>query len=463
VVFGDYASLISVYLPSGRGVTATVSPRGGCDARLGSEGIREVVPRISTSGFGLSRRDLMARARWCTSVAVVLCCSSAGVASAQLTLGTGVRASTVDAVGRDGWGANQVVASTLRLERPWMTLGSDGAVLRDERGVWRTAGSLDAALLIPAPLGARLAMVGSLGEPARDSALYPSRLVVGARMTRRIGAGGTWLAADVARSAGGAPYAADFTSGAWRQLGSALLTVSVSSRAGAAHELSITNVRVTIDSMVDSAGKRVSRPYQVTREDTANVPVSRRWSEAEGRLLWAAGRWSLDVAVRGRLAAHGISAALWATADGAFLVSSRVAIVGGVGTAPGGLTSRFPAHRHASLGVRLMRAAPLTRALPVELQPVAIGFEVQEVAPGRYRVALRVPRARVVEITGDFTTWKPVALHRASGDWWEVTLPITPGTHQVNVRINGERWVAPPGATVVDDDFAGVVGVIVVR
>jgi hypothetical protein len=405
----------------------------------------------------------MARARWCTSVAIVLWCSSAGVASAQLTLGTGLRASTVDAVGRDRWGANQVVASALRLERPWMTFGSDGAVLRDERGVWRAAGSLDAALLTAAPLGARLAVIGSFGEPARDSALYPSRLVVGARMTRRIGAAGTWLAADVARWTGGAPHAVDFTSGAWRQVRSALLTVSVSSRAGAAHELSIVTRTFVVDSMVDSAGKRVLRPYQVTREDTANVPVARRWSEAEGRLFWAGGRWSLDVAVRGRLAAHGISAALWATADGALQVNPRVAIVGGIGTAPGGLTPRLPAHRHASLGVRLMRAAPLTRALPVELQPVAVGFDVQEVAPGRYRVALRVPRARVVEITGDFTAWKPVALQRASADWWEVTLPITPGTHQVNVRINGERWVAPPGATVVDDDFAGVVGIIVVR
>jgi hypothetical protein len=154
---------------------------------------------------------------------------------------------------------------------------------------------------------------------------------------------------------------------------------------------------------------------------------------------------------------------MWATADGALLVSPRLAIVGGIGTAPGGIMSQLPAHRHASLGVRLMRAAPLARALPVELQPVAVDFDVQELAPGQYRVALRVPRARVVELTGDFTAWKPVAMHRSRGDWWEATLPITPGTHQVNVRINGERWVAPPGATVVDDDFAGLVGVIVIH
>ncbi|MFN2566350.1 MAG: glycogen-binding domain-containing protein [Gemmatimonadaceae bacterium] len=406
----------------------------------------------------------MARTRWCASVAMVLSCAPAGAASAQVTFGTGLRASTSNALGRDRWHANQVVASALRFDRSWLALGSDGAVLRDQRGVWRTAGSLEGALLVAAPLGARVALVSSLGEPARDSALYPSRLVVGTRLSRRIGAGGAWLAADLARPMRGeAAHTADLTSGLWRQVGSALLTVSLSSRArGAARGWAAATRTFMVDTAADSAGTTVPRSHQDARQDSTAL-VARRWSEAEGRLFWAGGRWSLDVAVRGRLAAAGIDAALWATADAALLVTPRVALVGGVGTAPGGLTPTLPAHRHASLDVRLMRAAPLARALPVELQPVAVGFEVKELEPGRYRVALRVPRARVVEVTGDFTAWKPVALQRGSSDWWEIALPITPGTHLVNVRINGEGWVAPPGATVVDDDFAGVVGVIVVR
>jgi hypothetical protein len=406
----------------------------------------------------------MARTRWHASVAVVVCCSAAQLASAQVTLGTGLRVSTVDALGRDRWRANQVVASALRLDRPWLALGGDGAVLRDEHGAWRTAGSIDAAVLATAPRGARFAIVGSLGEPAQDSALHPSRLVVGARLTRRVGAGGAWLAADLARPAG-TPMAhnTDFTSGAWRQVGSALLTVSLSSRAGVASSWVSRTSTLPDSVLVDSAGTQAWRPQQMARTDTGTALTSRRWSEAEGRLYWAGGRWSVDVAVGGRLASLGVSAAMWARVDGALLVSPRLAIVGGAGTAPGGFISRLPAHRHASLGIRLMRSAPLSKALPVEVQPAAIAFEVLPVSPGQYRVALRVPRARVVELTGDFTEWKPVALHRGVGDWWEVTLPIAPGTHQINVRINGERWVAPPGATVIDDDFAGVVGVIVVH
>jgi hypothetical protein len=399
----------------------------------------------------------MTRTGWRLSGAVMICCSAAQLASAQMTLGTGLRASSVDALGRDRWRANQVVASVLRLERPWLTIGSDGAVLRNERGVWRTAGSLEAALLTAAPLGARFAIGGSLGEAARDSALHPSRVVVGTRLSRRVGAGGGWLGADLARSGGAHSDNAHFTSGAWRQLGSALVTVSVSSRSGVVWSSFSRTRKDTV--FVDSLGAPV--PGQATQQDSALA--SRRWPEAQARLYWAGSRWSVDIAVGGRLATMDVGAAMWASADGALLVSRRLAIVGGVGTAPGGMASRLPAHRHASIGVRLMRGAPLSRPLPVELQPIAVAFEVQKLGGSQYRVALCVPRARVVELTGDFTEWKPVALHRGGGDWWETTLPITPGTHQVNIRINGERWVAPPGAAVVDDDFAGVVGIIVVH
>jgi hypothetical protein len=388
------------------------------------------------------------------------------LAAAQVTLGTGVLAATTDRPGRDRWRASQVMGSALRIDRPWLALATDGALLRDGRGEWRGVGSLEAAALATGPLGSRLALAASLGEAARDSMLSPSRLVVGARLSRRVGPWGGWLAVDAARpDARYSHTVADFISGAWRQVGSALVSVSLSSRAGAVRGSHYRTRTVALaDSVVrDSLGGTPTGPGQPMSDDTAASVVAHRWSEAEGRLFWAGGRWSIDVAVRGRLGAAGVGAAMWATADGAWLLGPRVALIGGVGTGPAGPWSRLPARRHANIGVRLLRGAPITTPLPVELQPVAVAFEVQELSTGVYRVAVRVPRARVVEVTGDFTGWRPVALNRGSGDWWEASLPMTPGTHQINVRINGERWIAPPGATVVDDDFAGVVGVIVVR
>src|SRR6185503_20791010 len=83
--------------------------------------------------------------------------------------------------------------------------------------------------------------------------------------------------------------------------------------------------------------------------------------------------------------------------------------------------------------------------------------------PGRYLITVRSPGARQVELSGDFTGWKPVSLRRIRGDDWSVALPLEAGTHRVNIRVDGGVWVAPPGMTTTSDDFAGEVGLLVVE
>jgi len=61
---------------------------------------------------------------------------------------------------------------------------------------------------------------------------------------------------------------------------------------------------------------------------------------------------------------------------------------------------------------------------------------------------------------GDFTDWRPVVLTASGDGTWEVTLPIAPGIHRVNVRVNGGAWSVPPGLTVATDDFGGEVGLL---
>jgi hypothetical protein len=46
---------------------------------------------------------------------------------------------------------------------------------------------------------------------------------------------------------------------------------------------------------------------------------------------------------------------------------------------------------------------------------------------------------------------------------WEASLAIAPGTHRINVRINGDRWTEPPGVPSVEDEFAGRVGIIIIQ
>jgi hypothetical protein len=66
-----------------------------------------------------------------------------------------------------------------------------------------------------------------------------------------------------------------------------------------------------------------------------------------------------------------------------------------------------------------------------------------------------------VELASDCTGWKPVVLSR-EGNEWEIVLPVSAGSHLVNIRVDGGEWVAPPGLVAKTDDFAGAVGVFVV-
>jgi hypothetical protein len=55
-----------------------------------------------------------------------------------------------------------------------------------------------------------------------------------------------------------------------------------------------------------------------------------------------------------------------------------------------------------------------------------------------------------------------VALTRGRGDTWQVTLPLAPGAYRLNIRVDGDAWVAPPGTSTVQDEFNGTVGLVVV-
>jgi hypothetical protein len=76
---------------------------------------------------------------------------------------------------------------------------------------------------------------------------------------------------------------------------------------------------------------------------------------------------------------------------------------------------------------------------------------------------LTLPGSRTVELMGDFTDWRPIAMTLAPDGRWYARMVLGPGAHRVNVRVDGDTWHAPPGLPVVPDDFGGVVGVLVIR
>jgi 1,4-alpha-glucan branching enzyme len=96
---------------------------------------------------------------------------------------------------------------------------------------------------------------------------------------------------------------------------------------------------------------------------------------------------------------------------------------------------------------------------------VLAGFEAIRFGVDSVTVRVNAPGARVVEITGDFTSWSPVQLSASATEsgWWSATLPLSAGKFQMNVRINGGEWTVPPGMLSMRDEFGGTVGLLVIQ
>ena len=76
---------------------------------------------------------------------------------------------------------------------------------------------------------------------------------------------------------------------------------------------------------------------------------------------------------------------------------------------------------------------------------------------------MRAPAAARVEIAGDFSGWRPVALARAAGGWWAGQVTLAPGARQIAVRADGGAWLVPPGLPALTDEFGGTVGLLIVE
>jgi hypothetical protein len=164
-------------------------------------------------------------------------------------------------------------------------------------------------------------------------------------------------------------------------------------------------------------------------------------------------------------AAVGGSSRTWGSVTGTAWVSSRVAIVASAGNYPVDLTQGYPGGRFVTLalrfGARDVAEAP-TAEMPAAT-PSAPVFDVRPATQGRRVLRFNAPTAKTVEVSGDFTKWQPQRLTREANGWWSVTLPVSVGTHQINLRVDGGAWIAPPGLLTSRDEFGGVVGILVVQ
>jgi hypothetical protein len=204
---------------------------------------------------------------------------------------------------------------------------------------------------------------------------------------------------------------------------------------------------------------------------------SLRHLDTEGTIRFARG--SLELSATGGFRhwtrPSGAAGTSWGSGSGVFWLGDHTAVIASGGSYPSDYAQGLPGGTYLSVGLRLATRRPASttpRRIDARtageqshpsapsFRPAVPAFEVRSSGLDRYQFRVDAPGKNKVEIMGDFTEWQPVALERTGGDTWTVTLTLAPGTYRMNLRVDRGPWGAPPGTTVLADDFGGVVGVL---
>jgi len=215
-----------------------------------------------------------------------------------------------------------------------------------------------------------------------------------------------------------------------------------------------------------------------------SVDDSVRYTDSQISAHWAGSSIELggELGVRGGMtgAIIGGSGRHWGSIAVTTWLDPHLGVILSGGTYPIDLTQGYPGGRFLTLSVRLRSSDPTATVNPresassgssgadgasrVEPNEPVMTFRALPPSNGVVMIEVTAAGARTVEVSGDFTVWKPVKLTpSASGGVWRLSMPIARGTHQINLRVNGGRWLVPPGLTPITDEFGGAVGLLVVE
>jgi hypothetical protein len=384
----------------------------------------------------MMRTHLLASRRISAAVRIVV--ATAGCAravSAQLV-------STLDAGGVHVRYADSIRASavsltpSLSLELPWATFGAIGTGSLFDIGKWSTQGVVAGAVFTPAlgPLSAELG--ASAGGSAHQDRTRTGQFLGQGRVHLMGDSHGVWVGGGAGRTWNGLTWQriALAELGGWGQLGPLSLAATVTPTA---------------------------------------VADTLRYADAEAGVRWTSARVELSASLGARRGDRvlDIGTTTWGGGGAVVWIVPHLAVVADVGTYPVDFTQGYPGGRYASVALRLTSASPARQAPrgadpPVAQAPPAedpVGYELRSAEDGRRTIRIRAPGAGVVEVAGDFTDWVPIALTAAADGWWEATLAIAPGVHQMNFRVDGGAWSVPRGMNTLSNEFSGLVGLLVVR
>jgi hypothetical protein len=334
-------------------------------------------------------------------------------------------------------------------------------------------GDAAAAFEAYAPLmyGVRAEVLANASRLFFDPALQNDQLDAEGRLHLMRQRGGVWLGSGVARPLRVAAVSNVNVSsgGIWTKLGPTTLRGSVTS---------FFFTKIALDSLENAAPcARLSTPAVPESGPAASAltaAVAGSGCRHQSRLtdLETMVRWEhrlMELSIRGGRR-FGTSfdvtpeSRQWASMQAAVWMTSQLAAVAGGGREPAQPTRGLPARSYGSLGL-MLAYWPIPRGVvPIETPASLVhAFELRPAGPDLQRLTARIGGVETVEIMGDFTDWQPMPLIRRGRDLWELLIPMKTGVHQINLRIDGGVWIAPPGVPTIKDGFNGEVGVLVIK
>ncbi len=197
------------------------------------------------------------------------------------------------------------------------------------------------------------------------------------------------------------------------------------------------------------------------------------YTDLEGRARWRRGPLDIEGSAGARVASRGGGAGVYGDASAALRLTGALDLVVAAGTYPSDPVRGSIPGRYATLGLRFTSRAPPRLSVirqmdfpasdsgdaPGRLANASVAVEQLD---GLAVLTVQVRGARRVEVMGDFTDWQPVPLAAAGTGRYRYALSLPAGLHRFNLRLDGGPWGVPRGATQVEDEFGGSVGILVV-
>jgi hypothetical protein len=356
---------------------------------------------------------------------------SAGVASIRYADSVSVIAATV--------------SPTLRYDSDLLSLAATGTQSRvsprSGPSVGTSQGEFAGSVFLPTsgPVGVEILARG--GMSAHQDHTRTGEWQAGGRAHLMRGNRGLWLGAELGQTWDNAEWrgvqAGD--AGAWIRSGAATLTA-------------------------------VATPTAVSTSTGRSI----RYTDVELSSRWVGGPVELGAMLGARAGDAAIVAPrderVWGAGSATVRLAGPLSLVASAGSYPVDFVQGFPGGRYVSLTLGFVPRAAARRTAPgwkggagaASRASGVTAFAVERTSAGLHRVRVRAPGANTVEIAGDFSAWQPVALRRATGDWWEAALRLPPGSQEIAVRTDRGTWAAPPGLVVVADELGGFTGMIAV-